>query len=112
MGYYKNLTENEAAEGLSASRKRYREASEQYDAARREADQYAAERDAARREMAGYSSQKLNFEKRLEQVNDLIGVLDGSGGRLVGIIGSDVPSLISVTPAGIVTVVRPDPEKA
>ncbi len=95
MGYYKNLTENEAAEGLSASRKRYREASEQYDAARREADQYAAEKNAAQREMAGYSSQKLNFEKKLEQVNDLIGVLSGSGGRLSGIIGSDVPSLIS-----------------
>lgn len=84
-----------AAEGLSESRKRYREAAERYNESRRQAEQYAAEKQTMARQMNDANSQKLNFERRLESVIELLGVINGSGGAMVSRIGTDVPTAIT-----------------
>lgn len=95
MSWY-NPSQDEAANAYYSSKSRYSNAASQRQAASRAASDAASERSQAQREIASCQTDKINFEKRVEDIRHIVAALDGTGtGPLVGIIGADIPTLIS-----------------
>lgn len=96
MSWY-NPSQDEAAEEYYSSKRRYTNAANQRNAAKKAAENCCAEKSQAISEIKACKSEKLNFEKRIEDIRCIIGALDGSqsGGILIGAIGTDVPGIIS-----------------
>lgn len=96
---WSNPTPQEAEDNYYYYKNRYNNAaSEKALSERREAN-YNAQRTSTINQMNSVSSQKLNFEKRLEQIGVIIKMLEGSTGI------NDVPSIIA---RGIQSVKRTD----
>ena len=85
-----NPTSEEASEAYSYYKNRYSSAASQRNASIRQEQSYSAERSAANSQMSSLSAQKLNFEKRLEGIENIIKMLEGSGGWF----SANVPSAI------------------
>ena len=88
---WSNPTPEEASEAYSYYKNRYSTAASQRNASIRQEQSYAAERSAANSQMSSLSAQKLNFEKRLEGIENIIKMLEGSGGWF----SANVPGAIS-----------------
>lgn len=83
---WSNPTIDEAEEAYSYYKNQYYNAANQRSASIRQENGYTSQRNAAKSQMNDLSSQKLNFEKRLEGIKRIIKMLEGSG---------SVPSSIS-----------------
>lgn len=95
MSWY-NPSQDEAADAYYSSKSRYSNAASQKQAASRAEGRAASERAQAQREIASCQTDKLNFEKRIEDIRHIVSALDGSAtGPLVGMIGADIPTLIA-----------------
>lgn len=90
MSWY-NPTPEEASEEYSYYKHRYSDAAAQRSASMRLEDSYVSERNAANSQLSSLSSQKLNFEKRLEGIDNIIKMLEGTGGWF----STNVPSTIT-----------------
>ena len=83
-----NPSPEEAAEEYYNSKSRYTDAANQRAESMRQEEGFRAERQSALNQLWDAQNQKLNFEKRLEQLREIIAMLTGSSGRL------DVPGII------------------
>lgn len=83
---WSNPSLDEATEAYSYHKNLYYNAASQREASIRQENRYISERNAAKSQMSDLSSQKLNFEKRLEGIKRIIKMLENSG---------SVPSSIS-----------------
>lgn len=93
---WNNPSPEEASNAYYSSKSRYSNAASQRQAAARAESNAAAERSKAQREIAACQTDKLNFEKRIEDIRHIVAALDGTGtGPLVASIGSDIPALIA-----------------
>lgn len=88
---WSNPTQEEAAEAYDYYKHKYSTAAYQRNASIRQEQSYASEKNAATSKMNGLSAQKLNFEKRLEGIENIIKMLEGSGGWF----STNVPGAIS-----------------
>lgn len=70
---------DEAAEAYSYYKNQYYNAASQREASIRQGNIYMSERNAAKNQMNNLSSQKVNFEKRLEGIKRIIKMMEGSG---------------------------------
>lgn len=93
---WNNPSPDEAANAYYSSKSRYNNAASQRQAASRAAEHASAERSRARSEITSCQTDKLNFEKRIEDIRHIVQALDGSAsGPLVASIGADIPTLIA-----------------
>ena len=96
MSWY-NPSQDEAADEYYASKSRYTNAANQRTSSMRAAVACALEKAATANLISSCSSQKLNFEKRIEDIRVIVNALEGSGGgnTLINAMGGDLPSIIS-----------------
>ena len=94
---WNNPSQDEAADEYYASKSKYNDAANQRAAAMRAADQCSAERAQAQSAIGSCMNEKLNFEKRVEDIKHIIAVLEGTagGGILAGALGNNIPEVIS-----------------
>lgn len=93
MSWY-NPSQDEAADEYYSSKSRYNNAANQRCAAMRAAENCCAERASALSAIDSCISDKINFEKRMEDIRAIIGAIEGSSGGCV--IGSSIPEVISI----------------
>ncbi|MBQ8298177.1 MAG: hypothetical protein IJX77_10395 [Ruminococcus sp.] len=86
-----NPTPDEAADGYYASKRKYSEAASQRYASQRAEEGYRAERSRTLGAIASCASDKINFERRIEDLEKIIGMMQGTG----GFFSEDVPGAIS-----------------
>ncbi len=79
MSWY-NPTPDEATDAYTANKNKYADAASQLRASQRQEDNYRAAQRSAVAQQANLASQKLNFEKRLEGIQKIVKMLEGSGG--------------------------------
>lgn len=77
---WSNPSPDEAAEAYEYYKGKYYNAANQKRASERQERTYASEKTAASSELCSLSSQKGNFEKRLQGIEDIIKMLEGSSG--------------------------------
>ncbi len=77
---WSNPTPEEAQEAYSYYKRKYNQAASQKRDSERQEQEYLAQKDSAARECSSLSTQRLNFEKRLSGIQELIKMLEGSGG--------------------------------
>lgn len=94
MSWY-NPSQDEAADEYYSSKSRYTNAANQRYAAARAAESCCAEKASALAAIGSCQSDKINFEKRIEDIRQIVAALEGGGGSLVSAIGADIPTLIS-----------------
>lgn len=96
MSWY-NPSQDEAAEEYYSSKSRYNNAANQRYAAARAAENCSAEKAQAQCAIQSCMRDKINFEKRVEDIRAIIGVISGTtGGSMFGILGGmNVPDVIS-----------------
>lgn len=94
---WSNPSQDEAIEAYEYYKNKYYNAANQKRASERQEQTYVSEKRAATSEMNSLSSQKLNFEKRLRGVEDIIKMLEGSGGWF----STNVPSAIEKAQSSI-----------
>lgn len=96
MSWY-NPNPDEAAEEYYSSKSRYNNAAAQKHAAMKAAEKCWDERNRTQCALQSCVSDKLNFEKRVEDIRAIIGVISGTtGGSIFGILGGmNVPDVIS-----------------
>ena len=86
-----NPSQEEATEAYEYYQSRYYAAASERNASIRQEQELASQKSAASAMMNDLSTQKLNFEKRLEGIVKIIRMLDGSGGWF----SENVPDTIS-----------------
>lgn len=96
---WSNPSPQEAEDNYYYYRNRYNNAASQKASSERREANYINQKNSAVCQMNDLSSQKLNFEKRLEQIGNIIRMLEGSSGT------NNVPSIIA---KGIQAVTRTD----
>lgn len=77
---WNNPTNEEAEEAYAYYKGKYNEAAEQKKASERQEAAYSSEKKAAAQDLDDCSRKKVNFEKRLRGIEDIIKMLEGSGG--------------------------------
>jgi len=95
---WSNPSPEEAAEAYSYYRHKYSSAASQRDASIRQERAYVSEKNAAISQKDSLSTQKLNFEQRLEGIVNIIRMLEGSGG-----FSANVPEAIAKAVSSIKT---------
>lgn len=90
MSWY-NPSQKEATEAYAYYQNKYYSAASQYNALMRQEQTYFSQKSAATMKMGDFSAQKVNFEKRLEGIIEIIKMLEGSR----GCFATNVPSTIS-----------------
>ena len=90
MSWY-DPSQEEAVEAYSYYQNKYYNAANQRNASKRQEQEFISQKSAAAAKMNESSSQKLNFEKRLEGIIKIIRMLEGTG----GLFSADVPGAIS-----------------
>lgn len=90
MSWY-NPSREEAIEAYAYYKNKYYNAANQRNASMRQEQAYVSQKSMATTKMNDLSTQKMNFEKRLEGIIKIIKMLEGSGGWFV----TNVPSTIS-----------------
>lgn len=88
---WSNPSPEEASEAYFYYKDRYSTAASQRSASIRQEESFVSQRSAASSQMSSLSAQKINFEKRLEGIENIIKMLEGSGGWFA----TDVPGAIS-----------------
>ena len=96
MSWY-NPTSEEASEAYSYYKNKYYDAANQRNASIRQEQSYISEKNIATTKLKDLSSQKINFEKRLEGIENIIKMLEGSGGWF----STNVPNTISKATSSI-----------
>lgn len=94
MSWY-NPSQDEAADEYYSSKNRYTNAANQRYAAARAAESCCAEKTQALSAINSCQIDKLNFERRIEDIRQIVYALEGGAGSLVSAIGADIPTLIS-----------------
>lgn len=96
MSWY-NPSQDEAADEYYSSKSRYTNAANQRYAAARAAESCCAEKAQALTAINSCMSEKLNFERRIEDIRIIVGAIEGTGGgsSLISAMGADLQSLIS-----------------
>lgn len=96
MSWY-NPSQDEAADEYYSSKSRYANAANQRYSAMRAAEDCYAEKAQALATIDSCMSEKLNFERRIEDIRIIVSALEGSGGgnSLINAMGADLPSIIS-----------------
>ena len=94
MSWY-NPSQDEAADEYYSSKSRYTNAANQRCAAARAAENCCAEKSQALNAINSCQNDKLNFERRIEDIRQIVYALEGGSGSLVSAIGADIPTLIS-----------------
>lgn len=94
MSWY-NPSQDEAADEYYSSKNRYTNAANQRYAAARAAESCCAEKAQALSAISSCQNDKLNFERRIEDIRQIVYALEGGTGSLVSAIGADIPTLIS-----------------
>lgn len=94
MSWY-NPSQDEAADEYYSSKSRYTNAANQRYAAARAAESCCAEKAQALSAINSCQNDKLNFERRIEDIRQIVYALEGGAGSLVSAIGADIPTLIS-----------------
>lgn len=94
MSWY-DPSQDEAADEYYSSKSRYTNAANQRYAAKRASENCCAEKAQALNAIDFCRSDKLNFERRIEDIRQIVYALEGGGGTLVSAIGADIPTLIS-----------------
>ena len=79
MSWY-NPSQDEAAEEYYASKSRYANAANQRASAAKAAENCSYEKSQALSAIESCKNDKLNFEKRIEDIQTIIGAMEGSGG--------------------------------
>ncbi|MBE6843089.1 MAG: hypothetical protein E7510_09725 [Ruminococcus sp.] len=92
-----NPNQDEAAEEFYSSRRRFANAATQKYAVTKAAERCWDERNQTQHAIRSCMSDKLNFEKRIEDIRMIIGVISGAiGGSMFGIVdGMNIPDVIS-----------------
>lgn len=86
-------TPAEAADEYAYYKYKYSNAAEQKYASERQEEAYYEQKNAAASQLSDATSRKLNFEKRLEGIGNIIKMMEGGG----GLFSTDVPGAISKT---------------
>ena len=73
-------SENEAEEACDYYQKKYEDAAWNLRAAERDHQEYRSQKSAAVSKRDNLSEQKMNFEKRMEGIERIIAILEGTGG--------------------------------
>lgn len=95
MSWY-NPSQDEAADEYYSSKSRYNNAANQRCAAMRAAENCCAERASAESAINSFASDKINFEKRMEDIQAIIGAIEGSSGGGCVIGSNTIPDVISL----------------
>ena len=92
-----NPSQEEAADHYYSSKRQYSEAASRRDYARRQEAECSAEKSRNINAINSMRSDKLNFEKRIQDIKKVVAVLDGGsgGGALATLIGGTIPDVIS-----------------
>lgn len=77
---WSNPTPEEAAESYSYYKNQYYNAASQKQASEKQEQSYISQKNSAASQISSLSSQKLSFEKRLSGIENIIKMLEGSGG--------------------------------
>lgn len=95
MSWY-NPSQDEAADEYYLSKSRYTNAANQRYAAARASESCCAEKTQALTAINSCMNEKLNFERRIEDIRTIVGAIEGSGSgsSLISAMGADLPSLI------------------
>ena len=96
MSWY-NPSQDEAAEEYYASKSRYANAANQRASAAKAAENCSYEKSQALSAIESSKNDKLNFEKRIEDIQTIIGAMEGSGGgsSLISAMGADLPTILN-----------------
>jgi len=94
---WSNPSQDEAIEAYEYYKGKYNNAANQKRASERQEQTYVSEKNAASAEMNSLSSEKLNFEKRLRGIEDIIKMLEGTGSRS----SANVPNAIEKAQSSI-----------
>lgn len=96
MSWY-NPSQDEAAEEYYASKSRYANAANQRASAAKAAENCSYEKSQALSAIESCKNDKLNFEKRIEDIQTIIGAMEGSGGgsSLISAMGADLPTILN-----------------
>lgn len=96
MSWY-NPSQDEAAEEYYASKSRYANAANQRASAAKAAENCYYEKSQALSAIESCKNDKLNFEKRIEDIQTIIGAMEGSGGgsSLISAMGADLPTILN-----------------
>ena len=102
MSWY-NPSQDEAADEYYASKSRYMNAASQRNSSMRAATACTMEKAAVAGIIGTCTSQKLNFEKRIEDIRTIVGAIEGNGGGniLISSMGGDLPNIISAFNASV-----------
>ena len=102
MSWY-NPSQDEAADEYYASKSRYMNAANQRSSSMRAATACTMEKAAVAGIIGTCTSQKLNFEKRIEDIRTIVGAIEGNGGGniLISSMGGDLPNIISAFNASV-----------
>lgn len=102
MSWY-NPSQDEAADEYYASKSRYMNAASQRNSSMRAAIACTMEKAAVAGIIGTCTSQKLNFEKRIEDIRTIVGAIEGNGGGniLISSMGGDLPNIISAFNASV-----------
>lgn len=77
---WSNPSEDEAAEAYAYYKSKYQTAANQKRASERQEQAYISEKKSVTAQWNSLSTQKVNFEKRLEGVEEIIKMMEGTGG--------------------------------
>lgn len=96
MSWY-NPSQDEAAEEYYASKSRYANAANQRASAAKAVENCSYEKSQALSAIESCKNDKLNFEKRIEDIQTIIGAMEGSGGgsSLISVMGADLPTILN-----------------
>lgn len=96
MSWY-NPSQDEAAEEYYASKSRYANAANQRASAAKAAENCSYEKSQALSAIESCKNDKLNFEKRIEDIQTIIGAMEGSSGgsSLISAMGADLPTILN-----------------
>lgn len=96
MSWY-NPSQDEAAEEYYASKSRYANAANQRASAAKAVENCSYEKSQALSAIESCKNDKLNFEKRIEDIQTIIGAMEGSGGgsSLISAMGADLPTILN-----------------
>lgn len=95
MSWY-NPSQDEAADEYYSSKSRYANAANQRYEALKAATSCGLQKAQALGAIESFKSDKINFEKRIEDIRTVIGAIEGGGGNiLISMMGGDLPGIIS-----------------
>ncbi|SFC28936.1 hypothetical protein [Ruminococcus albus] len=87
-----NPSQEEASDSYYNARSRYVDAANQYNSNSRALDSCRSEMSGVQNQFSSCRSDKINFEKRIEELGTIIGCLEGSGGWFAANVPDSVSS--------------------